>query len=66
MFASVYLQTDTHDDAIVIPRDALVLDSLGDTVYVKSATSRERREVRLGCVRRNSVEVLEGCPKAIC
>jgi len=60
MFASVYLQTDTHDDAIVIPRDALVLDSLGDTVYIKSGDVAERREVRLGLRSENSVEVVEG------
>jgi len=60
MFASVYLQTDTHDDAIVIPRDALVLDSLGDTVFVKSGDDAERREVRLGLRSENLVEVLEG------
>ena len=60
MFASVYLQTETHDNAIVIPRDALVLDSLGDTVYVKSGETAERREVRLGLRSEDSVEVLEG------
>jgi membrane fusion protein (multidrug efflux system) len=60
MFASVYLQTDTHDSAVVIPRDALVLDSLGDTVYVKSGDIAERREVRLGLRSEDSVEVLEG------
>lgn len=60
MFASVYLQTDTHGNAIVIPRNALVLDSLGDTVYVKSADVAERREVRLGLRSEDSVEVLEG------
>jgi membrane fusion protein (multidrug efflux system) len=60
MFASVFLQTDTHDDAIVIPRNALVLDSLGDTVYVKSANVAKRREVRLGLRSEDSVEVLEG------
>jgi RND family efflux transporter MFP subunit len=60
MFASVYLQTETHDDAVVIPRDALVLDSLGDTVFVKNGEVAERREVRLGLRSENSVEVLEG------
>ena len=60
MFASVYLQTDTHDDSIVIPRDALVLDSLGDTVFIKSGDDAERREVRLGLRSENLVEVLEG------
>ena len=60
MFALVYLQTDTHNDAIVIPRDALVLDSLGDTVFVKSGDDAVRREVRLGLRSENLVEVLEG------
>jgi membrane fusion protein (multidrug efflux system) len=60
MFASVYLQTDTHEDAIVIPRSSLVLDSLGDTVYVRVDEVAERREVRLGIRSEDSVEVLEG------
>ena len=60
MFASVYLETDTHADAIVIPRDALVLDSLGDTVFVKSGGEAERHEVRLGLRSENLVEVVEG------
>ena len=60
MFASVYLETDTHADAIVIPRDALVLDSLGDTVFVKSGDEAERHEVRLGLRSENLVEVVEG------
>ena len=60
MFASVYLQTDTHDDALVIPRNALVLDSLGDTVYVKAGDVSARREVRLGLRDEDSVEILEG------
>ncbi len=60
MFASVYLQTDTREGALVIPRDALVLDSLGDTVYVKNDDVAERREVRLGLRSEDTVEVLEG------
>ena len=60
MFASVYLETQTRDDVLVIPRDALVLDSLGDTVYVMVDGIAERREVRLGVRDENSVEVLEG------
>jgi membrane fusion protein (multidrug efflux system) len=60
MFASVYLQTDTHDNALVIPRDSLVLDSLGDTVYVKADDIAERREVRLGLRSENTIEVLDG------
>jgi membrane fusion protein (multidrug efflux system) len=60
MFASVFLKTQTRDQATVIPRDALVLDSLGDTVYVMENGQAERREVKLGLRDEDSVEVSEG------
>jgi membrane fusion protein (multidrug efflux system) len=60
LFASVYLETQTREDVLVIPREALVLDSLGDTVYVMANGVAERREVRLGVRDADSVEVLEG------
>jgi RND family efflux transporter MFP subunit len=60
MFASVFLQTDSHDDALVIPKGALVLESIGDTVYVKVGDTAERREVRLGFDEGDFVEVLAG------
>lgn len=60
LFASVYLETGTREDALVIPRDALVLDSLGDTVYVMTNDVAARREVRLGVRDADSVEILEG------
>lgn len=60
MFASVFLETDRHDDALVIPRTALVLDSLGDTVYVHDGGTAARREVRLGFREADLLEVLEG------
>jgi membrane fusion protein (multidrug efflux system) len=60
LFASVYLETETHEDVLVIPRDALVLDSLGDTVYVMVDGVAQRREVRLGLRDEDSVEILDG------
>jgi hypothetical protein len=60
MFASVFLKTETRDNATVIPRNALVLDSLGDTVYIKVNGQAERREVVLGLRDEDSVEVTEG------
>jgi membrane fusion protein (multidrug efflux system) len=60
MFASVYLQTATHEDSLVIPRSALVLDSIGDTVFIRNGDTANRREVRLGIREEDSVEVLEG------
>jgi membrane fusion protein (multidrug efflux system) len=60
MFASVFLKTETRENATVIPRNALVLDSLGDTVYVKVDGQAERREVALGLRDEDSVEVIQG------
>jgi membrane fusion protein (multidrug efflux system) len=60
MFASVYLETDVHHNALVIPASALVLDSIGDTVFLRQGDSAVRREVRLGFREADSVEILEG------
>jgi membrane fusion protein (multidrug efflux system) len=60
MFASIFLETDTRSDVLVIPRSALVLDSIGDTVFVRNGDIAERREVQLGFREQDSVEVLAG------
>ena len=60
MFASVYVEVDIHEDALVIPRAALSLDSLGDTVYVAIDGRASRRDVRLGFQEGDAVEVLSG------
>jgi membrane fusion protein (multidrug efflux system) len=60
MFASVSLQTAVKDAALVIPRAALVLDSIGDTVFVREGDLAARREVRLGVREEDEVEVIEG------
>ncbi len=60
MFASVYLEVAAHNDAVVIERDALVLDAIGDTVFIASDGIAERRQIKLGFREANRVEVLEG------
>lgn len=60
MFASVYLETDRHEQALVVPKSALVLESIGDTVYLKVGDVARRREVRLGYDEAEVVEVVEG------
>jgi RND family efflux transporter MFP subunit len=60
MFASVFLVIDRHESALVIPRDALVLDSIGDTVFVRDGEVSARREVKLGFRELDLIEVLEG------
>ncbi len=60
MFASVFLTTDTHAEALVIPRVALALDSLGDSVFVVDGQTAQRRDVSLGYEEADVVEVLSG------
>ena len=60
MFASVYLVRDSHDDALVIPKSALSLESLGDTVYVVNGGLAERRDIGIGFEESDYVEVLSG------
>jgi len=60
MFASVFLEIDRREDALVIPKRALVLDSLGDTVYVDAGGVAERRDIQLGFREADSVEVAGG------
>jgi len=60
MFARVYLETATRPGALVIPRAALSLESVGDTVYVAADGVAQRREVSLGFEERDRVEVTSG------
>ncbi len=64
MFTSVFLTTDTHGDALVIPRVALSLDTLGDSVFVVVGETAERRDVVLGYEESDVVEVLSGLDPA--
>ncbi|MEM1247009.1 MAG: efflux RND transporter periplasmic adaptor subunit [Acidobacteriota bacterium] len=60
MFASVFLQISQHDDALVVPKEALVLESIGDAVFVVTDGVVERREVEVGFSESDSVEILNG------
>lgn len=60
MFARVFVQTETRSEAMVIPRSALSLESIGDTVYVAQGEIASRRDVELGFKEGDSVEVLSG------
>jgi len=61
MFARVFLETATREGTLVIPKAALSLESIGDTVYVAGADgAASRREVRLGFQEGDFVEVLAG------
>ena len=60
MFARVYIETDSRNDALVIPKTALSLESIGDTVFVAADGMAARREVVLGFQEGDFVEVVSG------
>jgi RND family efflux transporter MFP subunit len=60
MFARVFVETDTRPDVLVIPKAALSLESLGDTVYVAAEGKADRREVDLGFREGDFVEAQSG------
>jgi hypothetical protein len=60
MFASVYLEMDTHENALVIPKTALSFESFGDTVYVAKEGVAQRRDLEVGFEEEDFVEVLQG------
>lgn len=60
MFARVYLEAETRPDALVIPKSALSLESIGDTVFVAEGDHASRREVTLGFEEDDAVEVVSG------
>ena len=60
MFASVFLEMDTHSNALVIPKTALSFESFGDTVYIANEGIAERRDLTVGFEEEEFVEVLEG------
>jgi membrane fusion protein (multidrug efflux system) len=60
MFTGVFLETETRADALVVPKGALSLESIGDTVYVAAGDTASRREVELGFQEGDFVEVREG------
>jgi RND family efflux transporter MFP subunit len=60
MFARVFVEVATRNDALVIPKAALSLESIGDTVYVADGEVASRREVVLGFAEGDFVEVVSG------
>lgn len=60
MFATVFLEMDRRADALVVPKAALALDSLGNTIYVVSAGAAERRDLQIGFRNEDLLEVVSG------
>lgn len=60
MFATVKIITDTHPNALVIPKRALLLESEIDRVFVVQDSVARQRDVKLGFADGNRIEVLSG------
>jgi membrane fusion protein (multidrug efflux system) len=60
MFATVQLEMERRPDALVIPKSALALDSLGDAVFVAENGVAQRRSLVLGFQNQDLLEVREG------
>jgi len=60
MFARVFLEAERKPNALVVPKAALSLESIGDTVYVADGGAASRREVTLGFQEGDRIEVVTG------
>ena len=60
MFASVRIITEQHDGALIVPKQALVLETDGDDLFVFADSVARRTPVKLGLIDGSRVEVLEG------
>ena len=60
MFATVKIITDSHPNALFIPKRALLLESETDRVFVVTDSLAHQRDVKLGFSDGNRIEVLSG------
>lgn len=60
MFCSVYIVTETHDQAMIIPKKALLLESETDRVFVYDNGVARLRDIKTGFSDGDRLEVLEG------
>ncbi len=60
MFAGVRLVTDVRDNALIMPKRALSLESLADSIFVVEDGVAYRRNVTLGYEEDDRVEVIDG------
>jgi len=60
MFASVFITTETHDDALIIPKKALILESDLDQVYIYNNGNAHKVTLKVGFTSGEDLEVLSG------
>lgn len=59
-YAAILLYSDYIQDALIIPRDAVLTDATGSYVYVDADGSRVRRDVELGKVTDGLAQITKG------
>ena len=60
MFASVFITTETHQNTLIIPKKALVLESDLDQVYIFRDSTAHKVNLTTGFASGNDIEVLSG------
>jgi membrane fusion protein (multidrug efflux system) len=60
MFASVFITTETHHDALIIPKKSLILESDLDQVYIYKAGNAHKVTLKVGFTSGEDLEVLSG------
>jgi membrane fusion protein (multidrug efflux system) len=60
MFASVYLVTDTHPNALLVPKQALLLEAEKDTVFIVSGRFAYTQEIKIGFRDDKNIEIIDG------
>ena len=60
MFATVFITTETHHDALIIPKRSLILESDIDQVYVYREGNAHKVTLTLGFASGDDLEVLSG------
>ncbi|CAN5835464.1 efflux RND transporter periplasmic adaptor subunit [soil metagenome] len=59
-YADVLVTTGVHEDAPLVPEEALYTEGTANYVYVVEDSTAHRREVQVGSRRNGMVEILEG------
>lgn len=60
MFTSVYITTESHENTLLIPKRALILESESDQVFVYDNGIARKAILKTGFVAGDTVEVLKG------
>jgi membrane fusion protein (multidrug efflux system) len=60
MFASVFITTETHNDALIIPKKAMILESNLDQVYIYLEGNAHKVNLKIGFKEGEDLEVLSG------